>query len=56
MAKSKVTGLAMTGKVQIRVHSSSSPILIDDVACTYQKESLFCIRSVSGRIKKNTYH
>lgn len=42
----------LIGKVQIRMHSSSSSIDLENVCCTYQKCDMFCVRFYTGRIQK----
>jgi len=53
MAKGvKTTSLVMLGEIQIRMHSSSSPICLKKISTTYQKGDLFCVRFATGRIQK----
>ncbi len=50
--KSKKTAMVLTGKVKVWVHSSSSPICLENIHATYQKGDMFCIQFATGRIEK----
>ena len=48
----KKMAVVLTGRIEVWVHSSSSPICLENIQATYQKGDMFCIRFATGRIEK----